>query len=79
MLIEIGRKKDAGSKRISVLIRTNVKISVAQRKQMEETGLVIDSITGDIVAAAGTSEAILRAANLDFVISLEAAKLLERK
>jgi hypothetical protein len=79
LLLEIGRQKDIESKRINVLIRTNAKIGPAERKQMEEAGLVLDSIMGDIVVAAGTSAAILKTARLDFVVFLEAAKQLEQK
>jgi hypothetical protein len=77
--IESMKQKDAMSKQLKVIVRTTNELNVSQKKKVEETGLVIDSVSGDIFTASGSYAALLKTASFGFVVYIELSKKLKPK
>ena len=72
-------KEEQLSKPLKIIVRTKGKINDFQEKQIEEAGLTISSILGDIFTATGPLPAVLKTAGFDFVIQIELSKELKQK
>ena len=79
VLLELERQKTEGASSVHVIVRTGKKVSELQKKRMEEAGLTIGSIFGDIFTATGPLAAVLKTASFDFVIYIELSQKLEPK
>jgi len=72
-------KEERLSEPLNIIVRTKAKMNDFQEKQIEEVGLTIHSILGDIFTATGSLSAVLRTASFDFVIQMELSKELKQK
>ena len=57
VLLELERQKTEGASSVHGIMRTGQKIGELERKQIEEAGLTIGSIFGDILTATGFKDA----------------------
>jgi hypothetical protein len=74
-----GLKEQKVSKPLKIIVRTKGNMNDVQRKQIEEVGLTIGSILGDVFTATGPLTAVLKAARFDFVSYIELSRKLEQK
>ncbi len=51
----------------------------SQRQQIQEAGFEIESVVGDIFTGTGASSTVLKIADFDFVVYVEADRKLEKK
>jgi hypothetical protein len=79
MELERLKKEEQISKSLKIIVRTKGKINDSQEKQMEELGLTIGSISGDIFTATGPLTAVLKTASFDFIIHIELSRKLRQK
>jgi hypothetical protein len=80
ILMELeGLKEQKVSKPLKIIVRTKGNMNDVQRKQIEEVGLTIGSILGDVFTATGPLTAVLKAARFDFVSYIELSRKLEQK
>ena len=68
------KEKEQLSNPLKVIVRTKGKMNGFQERQIEEAGLTISSILGDIFTATGPLPAVLKTASFDFVIQIEVSK-----
>ena len=59
--------------------KTNVVINNQTKKELQDTGINIETVIGDIFTANGTVSSIKKTSLLDFVVYLELAKKLDIK
>jgi predicted hydrolase (HD superfamily) len=79
MGIERMKHEDAMSRQLAVIVRTTNGLTPSQRRKVEQAGLAIDSVSGDIFTASGSYEALLKTAGFDFVVYIELSKKLKQK
>ena len=79
LLLELERQKPEGESSLHVIVRTGKNVGHLQRKRIEEAGLTIDSIFGDIFTATGPLAAVLQTASFAFVVYIELSQKLEHK
>jgi hypothetical protein len=73
------KKEEQLSKPLKIIVKTKGKMNDFQKKQIEEVGLIIGSILGDIFTATGPLPAVLKTASFDFVIQIQLSKELKQK
>jgi predicted hydrolase (HD superfamily) len=73
------KREAAASKQFKVIVRTANELTPSQKIKVEETGLAVDSVSGDVFTASGSYEALLKIAGFDFVVYIELSKKLKQK
>lgn len=78
LLMEIERLKSDRQmdQEIKVLIRTKDEIDATERARLEEKGVKVGSVIGDILTAMVPVQAISEIATLEFVLFIEKSKTL---
>ncbi len=59
--------------------KTNGVINEQMKKELQDTGIIIETVAGDIFTASGTTSSIKKVSLLDFVVYLELVKKLDIK
>lgn len=59
--------------------KTNGAINEQMKKELQDTGIIIETVAGDIFTANGTTSSIKKVSLLDFVVYLELVKKLDIK
>lgn len=59
--------------------KTNGIINEDMKSKLKETGIIVESVIGDIFTASGNAESIKKTTLLEFVVFLESAKQMDLK
>ena len=56
---------------IPVLIKSQKELTSEMKSEVEKTGLIVESVIGEIISANGTAKQIREAAGLTYILTLE--------
>ena len=59
---------------IGIILKVKDSLKTSQKKMLEETGITLGSVTGNIFTATGTPKEIIKLDDLDFVTQVQLAK-----
>ncbi len=72
ILIKI--EQPSGNKQFNVIVRTTTPIDASHKALLEQKGIEIGSIHGDIFTAIVSAKSLIEISKLDFVVYIEMAK-----
>lgn len=77
--ILINIEQPPGNKQFNVIVRTTTPIDASQKALLEQKGIDIGSIHGDIFTAIVSAKSLIEISKLDFVVYIEMAKEMRPK